>query len=399
MASLVLRGSIFTGDDFIEAGCVVVDQSQGVIVEVGRKGEVNEPQDARLIDIQGSTILPGLIDAHMHFFGSKRYDLMEWVTTPETLVALRSVADMRRLLNAGFTTVRDLGSKASTFLKRAVEEGIIEGPRIVSAAKSLSQTGGNDDASILPLDIAERLSYSYYCDGPWECRKAVREVVRDGGDLVKVYASGSFAQGSKVGRQFTVEELKAIVEEAHSAGISVAAHAYGEEALANSIEAGVDSIEHGIGLTPELGKRIHDKGIFYVPTLSAYLAMKPTTNQERNRLTKRHLTEDMNIAKQFHLKVVAGTDYVGCDTEPHGENYREIVNLAKHLGNKEALIAATSRAADCLGLENSGLVKPGYDADLVIAKGNPIEDPENLSPRNILHVMRKGRIRAVNGGI
>ena len=124
MASLVLRGSIFTGDDFIEGGCVVVDQSRGVIVEVGRKGEVNEPQDTRLIDIQGSTILPGLIDAHMHFFGSKRYDLMEWVTTPETLVALRSVADMRRLLNAGFTTVRDLGSKASTFLKRAVEEGI-----------------------------------------------------------------------------------------------------------------------------------------------------------------------------------------------------------------------------------------------------------------------------------
>ncbi len=399
MASLVLRGSIFTGDDFIEGGCVVVDQSRGVIVEVGRKGEVNEPQDTRLIDIQGSTILPGLIDAHMHFFGSKRYDLMEWVTTPETLVALRSVADMRRLLNAGFTTVRDLGSKASTFLKRAVEEGIIEGPRIVSAAKSLSQTGGNDDASIFPLDIAERLSYSYYCDGPWECRKAVRKVVRDGGDLVKVYASGSFAQGSKVRRQFTAEELKAIVEEAHSAGLRVAAHAYGEEALANSIEAGVDSIEHGIGLTPELAKRIHDRGMFYVPTLSAYLAMKPTTNQERDRLTKRHLTEDMNIAKQFHLKVVAGTDYVGCETEPHGENYREIVNLAKHLGNNEALIAATSRAADCLGLKKSGLVKPGYDADLVIAKGNPIENTENLSPRNILHVVRKGQIRAVNGSI
>jgi imidazolonepropionase-like amidohydrolase len=152
---------------------------------------------------------------------------------------------------------------------------------------------------------------------------------------VKVYASGSFAQGGKANRQFTVEELKAITEEAHFAGLKVAAHAYGEEALANSIEAGVDSIEHGIGLTSELAQRIHDKEIFYVPTLSAYPAMKPTTNQERNKLTKRHLTEDMHIAKGFHLKVLAGSDYVDCDTEPHGENYREIVNLAMHRGMRK----------------------------------------------------------------
>lgn len=397
MPNFVLRGSIFTGDDFIEAGCVVIDQSKGIVVEVGRRGEVNEPKDARTVEIQGSTILPGLIDAHMHFFGSKRYDLVEWVTTPETLVALRSVADMRRLLNAGFTAVRDLGSKAGTYLKKAVDEGLIDGPRIVSAAKSLSQTGGDDDLATLPLDMAERLSYSYYCDGPWECRRAVRNVIRDGGDLVKVYASGSFAQGSQVRRQFTVEELKAIVEETHSAGMKVAAHAYGEDALANSIEAGVDSIEHGIGLTPELAEQIEKKRIFYVPTLSAYLVMKPTTNQERNRLTKEHLTKDMEIAKQFHLKVVAGSDYVGCDTEPHGENYREIVNLAKYIGNKEALIAATSRAADCLGLGKSGWIRAGYDADLVITRGNPLENPENLSPSNIVHVMRKGQLRTVNG--
>ena len=396
MPNIVLRGSIFTGDDFIETGCVVIDQSKGVVVEVGRRGEVNEPKEARTVEVQGSTILPGLIDAHMHFFGSKRYGLLEWVTTPETLVALRSVADMRRLLNAGFTAVRDLGSKAGTYLKQAVDEGLIDGPRIVSAAKSLSQTGGDDDLPILPLDMAERLSYSYYCDGPWECRRAVRKVIRDGGELVKVYASGSFAQGSQVRRQFTVEELKAIVEEAHSAGMKVAAHAYGGDALANSIEAGVDSIEHGIGLTPELAEQIEKKRIFYVPTLSAYLTMKPTTDQERNRLTKEHLTKDMEIAKQFHLKVVAGSDFVGCDTEPHGENYREIVNLAKYLGNKEALIAATSRAADCLGLGKSGWIKAGYDADLVITRGNPLANPENLSPSNILHVVRKGQLRTVN---
>ena len=397
MAELILRGAVFTGDDFIQAGSVVVDQSSGIIVGVGRKGEVNEPRGARTIEIASSTILPGLIDAHVHFFGSKTHDLMEWVTTPETLVALRSVADLRRLVSAGFTAVRDLGSKAGTYLKRAVDEGIIDGPRIVAAGRSLSQTGGDDDPTILPLDMAERLSYSYYCDGPWECRRAVRKVERDGGDVIKVYASGSFAQGNRVRRQFTVEELKAIVEEAHTAGMRVASHAYGEDALANSIEAGVDSIEHGIGLTPELAKQIHDKGIYYVPTLSTYTATKPTTNQARKKLTKRHLTEDMKIAKEFKLKIVAGTDYIGCDTGPHGENYHEIVNLAKHIGNKEALIAATSRAAQCLGLEKTGSIKQGYIADIIIVKGNPIERPENLSPNHIIHVMQKGRMQIING--
>jgi len=388
---------MFTGEEYIETGVVVVDQSKGIIAGVGRKGEVDEPKDARALEVQDSTILPGLIDAHMHFFGSKKYDLTEWVTTPDTLVALRSLADIRRLLRAGFTAVRDLGSKAGTFLSQGVEEGLIEGPRIVSAAKSLSQTGGNDDLPILPIDVAERLSYSYYCDGPWECRKAVRKVLRDGGELVKVYASGSFAQGSKVRTQFTVEELKAIVEEAHSAGMKVAAHAYGEEALTNSIDAGVDSIEHGIGLTSDIAEQIEKKEIFYVPTLSAYLALKPTVNPERDRAITKHLSEDMQIAKEFHLKVVAGTDYVGCDTEPHGENYREIVNLAKYLGNKEALVATTSRAADCLGLKTSGLIRTGYGADLVVTKGNPLENPEHLSPGNIFYVIRKGQLYTING--
>ena len=380
----------------MEAGCVVVDQSTGSIVKVGERGEVDEPAESKVIEVRDSSILPGLTDAHIHFFGSKKYDMAEWVTTPETLVALRSVADARNLLRSGFTAVRDLGSKAGTYLRQAVEEGKIEGPRIVSAAKSLSQTGGDDDLTILPLHISQELSYSYYCDGPWECRKAVRKVVRDRGDLVKVYASGSMSQGTKVRRQFTVEELEAIVDEAHTVGLKVAAHAYGEEALTNSVKAGVDSIEHGIGLTPDIAKEMEKRGVFYIPTLSAYLAMAPTTNEEHLRLVKRHLTEDMELAKQFHVKVVVGSDFVGCDTEPHGENYREIVNVAKYFGNKEALVATTSRAAECLGLEKSGWLREGYKADLVVARGNPMKDMQNVSPNNILYVVRNGQVHPIN---
>lgn len=115
------------------------------------------------------------------------------------------------------------------------------------------------------------------------------------------------------------------------------------------------------------------------------------------KLIERHLSEDLELAKRYHVKVVAGSDFVGCDTEPHGENYLEIVNLAKYMGNREALIASTSGAASCLGLENSGWVKAGYEADLVIAKGNPIADPRNLAPNHILHVIRKGQLHTVNG--
>jgi len=396
MPNLVLRGPIFTGETLIEKGCVVVDQSAGVIVDAGRKGDVNEPNDSKIIEVPNSTILPGLIDAHMHFFGSKKYDIVEWLTTPETLVALRSVADARRLLRAGFTAVRDLGSKAAPHLRQAVEEGAFEGPRIVQAAKSLAVTGGNDDVPILPLEIAEELSYSYYCDGPWECRRAVRKVVRDGGELIKVYASGSMSQGTKIRRQFTREELEAIVDEAAAVGMKVASHAYGEDALTNSIKAGVHSIEHGIGFTPEIAKEMQRRGVFYVPTLTPFLTLETKTEQQTN-LVKRHLSQDIELAKQAGVKIVSGSDFVGCDTEPHGENYREIVSLAKYIGNQEALIAATSRAAECLGLEKSGWVKAGYEADLVVAKGNPIEDTNNLAPSHILHVIRKGKLHTING--
>ena len=391
MSILVLRGPTFDGTELRSDYVVVADASTGEVTNVGRIGEVDEPKGAQVITVKDGTILPGLIDAHLHFFGTPKHGLMDWTIVPETLVALRSVADMERLLRAGFTAVRDLGSKAGTYLSQAQREGLIPGPRIISAAKSLGQTGGDDDPTILPLPIAQQLSYSYYCDGPWDCRKAVRKVIRDGAEVVKVYASGSFAQGRKVRRQLTVEELEAIVDEAHSAGLRVAAHAYGEQALTNVVEAGVDSIEHGLGLTHEIAKGIKEKGIFYVPTISIYLSPNPSRSKESAALVHRHCTEDMKIAKEFGLKIVSGSDYTG-DTLRHGDNYREIAGLASAIGNKEALRAATATAAECLDLK-SGRIEKGYDAGLVVVRGNPLEDIEALSPKNVIQVIQKGTLR------
>jgi imidazolonepropionase-like amidohydrolase len=393
MPSAVIKGSIFDGEEYYDNGFVVVDESTGLISDCGKSSEVQVPSNSsRTILGEGLTILPGLIDAHVHFFGSTHYDLMEWVTTPDSLVALRSVSDMKKLLYAGFTAVRDLGSKVGTFLSRAVSEGAIEGPRVIAAGKSLAQTGGNDDPKILPLDIAQQLSYSYYCDGPWECRRAVRLCVRDGAEVIKVYASGSFAQGGTPRPQLTVEELEAIVDEAHRVGINVTAHAYGETALANSIEAGVDSIEHGIGLTRDIAAEIKKKGIYYIPTLTPFLVSKPGANKIREALIKRHLTQDIELAKESGIKIANGSDFIGADQELHGQNYLEIVAVAKYFGARQALIAATATAAECIGLKNCGRIKKGMEANLVVVKGNPLENIQLLEPGNVQHVVKSGRI-------
>jgi len=391
MAQIVFRGKLFDGEHVVDDGTVVVDEASGRIADAGRSQDVDVPRGAKVVAPEGATILPGLVDAHMHFFGTGTYGLADWVLIPDTLTALRAVPDMRRMLSAGFTAVRDLGSKAGTYVSRAEREGLIEGPRVISAAKSLAQTGGDDDLTILPIDISQRLSYSYYCDGPWECRKAVRMCLRDGAEVIKVYASGSFAQGRKARVQLTVEELKAIVDEAHRAGVKVAAHAYSEAALSNVIEAGVDSIEHGIGFTDEIAAQAKKKGIFYVPTLAAFLAAKPSTNVERETFIKRHLTEDMRIAKEQGLRLVNGTDFVGSEDEPLGQNYREVVSLAKYFGPEAALTAATSTAMECLGLEGGRLIA-GAPADLVVVRGDPTKRSEDLAPENVVHVVKGGRV-------
>ena len=404
MPKLILKGGVFDGEDYIEDGAVVVDQEKGMIVDAGREADVDLPRDAKALGGPGQTVIPGLIDTHVHFFGSKAYDLMAWVTAPETLVALRSVADLQKLLKSGFTCVREMGSKGGAYLARAIREGVIEGPDLLSCARSLGQTGGDDDPTNLPLHIARELSYSYFGDGPWECRKVVRKVVRDGADFVKVYAAtGSTlepftAPSFHLRPQLTAEELKAIVNEAHSGGLKVAAHAIGEDSLRNVVEAGVDSIEHGMALTPEIAREIKRKEIYYTPTLAIFLTNPVLASfindpEKPDKLyVRRHATSDMQLAKEHGLKVVCGTDFGGTVEQPHGQNYQEIAALAKYLGNKEALVATTSRAAECCGLPNTGRIKKGFDADIVIVRGNPLNEIQALAPASIVDVLKRGKL-------
>ncbi len=391
MSTLIFRGRAFDGRNFHKSAVVKIDTDNGLIERFGERGEVEEPRGARKLESEDATILPGLIDAHVHFYSAKGEGVTAWASVPDTLAALRGAGDLRRLLSSGFTAVRELGTKGGVHLAQAVAEGSIEGPEVVSCSRALAQTGEDDDPPGFPLELAQQLaSYTYFCDGPWECRKAVRKVARDGGKVVKLYASGAFSRGGRIKPNFTNEELEAIVDESRRLDLKVAAHAYGEEALKNVVDAGVDSIEHGLGLTSAIARMIARKGIYYVPTLVTY--SNPAYKNRYNEMVKRHLSEDMVIAKEHGVKVVMGSDIVGDAARPHGRNYEEIVAEAKFLGNREALITATSRAAECLGLEKSGMLKAGFRADAIIVKGNPAEDIEALAPENILYVIRSGKL-------
>ena len=357
----------------------------------GERGELEEPRGAKEVELEDATILPGLIDAHVHFYSSRGEGVTSWASVPDTLAVLRGAGDLRRLLSAGFTAVRELGTKGGVHLAQAVAEGSIEGPEVVSCSRALAQTGEDDDPPAFPLEIAQQLaSYTYFCDGPWECRKAVRKVARDGGKVVKFYSSGAFSRGGRIKPNFTKEEIHAIVEESKRLDLNVAAHAYGEEALGNVVEAGVDSIEHGLGLTSKLATEMAKKGIYYVPTLVTY--SNPAYKNRYNEMVKRHLSDDMEIAKEHGVKVVMGSDIVGDAARPHGRNYEEIAAEAKFIGSREALVAATSRAAECLGLGNGGMLKEGFRADAVVVRGNPISDVEALAPEKVLYVVRSGEL-------
>ena len=391
MSVLVVRGSAFDGRVFHEDATLTVDTAQGVVLGFGERGSVEVPRNAKKIELGNATMLPGLIDAHLHFYSSKGEGVDEWARVPDTLAVLRGAGDLRTLLRAGFTAVRELGSKGGPHLAQAVAEGSIEGPEVVSCGRALAQTGEDDDPPSFPLKLAQELaSHTHFCDGPWECRRAVRMVARDGGKVVKFYASGAFSRGGKVKPNFTKEETVAIVDESKRLGLKVAAHAYGEEAIATAVGCGVDSIEHGLGLTPSLAAEMKRKEIFYVPTLVTY--SHPAYRNRYNEMVKRHLSEDMLIARERGVKVVMGSDIVGDAARPHGRNYEEIVEDAKFLGNDEAIAAATSRAAECLGLENAGSLKPGFRADIIVVRGNPLKDVQALAPESVTHVIKAGRM-------
>ncbi|MDH7477805.1 MAG: amidohydrolase family protein [Candidatus Bathyarchaeota archaeon] len=396
-AKLLIDG---TGKAPINNPIIVVKGDK--ISEVGKEGEIGIVEDAKIVDLGDLTLLPGLTDAHVHLMGDRSYSPAEDIIVPHDLKVIRAVEDCQKLVKAGFTMVRDVGSSIALSLKRAINEGTIIGPRIFAAGRTISQTGGHSDLHYLPREEVIKMGV-LLADGPDDCRRAAREALRDGADLIKIMSTGGVGSEKDDPHhpQFTVEEVKAITEEAHRTGRKVASHAQGAEGVKIAITGGVDSIEHGYFLDEEAVQMMLEHKVFFVPTLCLVEVYKKSLEKPLDmppwRLRKQQecidaMPKSFMMAYKAEVKIAAGTDFFGPPMRAHGDNAAEPITMVKYgMAPMDAIVAATKNAAECIGIEKSvGTVEKGKLADIIAVQGNPLTDIEVL--KKVEFVMKEGVI-------
>jgi imidazolonepropionase-like amidohydrolase len=362
-----------------------------------------------VIDLGDATLLPGFMDAHTHItydfavdWREARLDRLEKTIAERTLEA---IVPARKTLMAGFTTVRDLGSsdQMDVGLRNGIAAGVIPGPRILAATKSLGATGGHCDPTngFRPGLFPEPGPEDSIINSPFDARKAVRSVRKYGADVVKVCATGGvLSVGTSVDSpQLTQEELSALVDEAHALGMKATAHAHGAEGAKRAIRAGMDSIEHGSFLDDEALELMKQRGTCFVPTLMATVGLLermadpkntlPPANQAKARAAAAAVSDAVRRALAKGVKICLGTD---AGVYPHGRNAEEFGQLVK-LGMKpvDALRAGTSGNAALFGIaDRLGTLESGKIADVVAVPGNPLADIG--ATEKVLLVMKEGVI-------
>lgn len=362
------------------------------------------PNGAEVLDLKAFTLMPGLIDMHTHITGEGTADsLVKSVTVTDTDAAIESTVYARKTLEAGFTTIRNLGADggADVSLRRAITLGLVPGPRIWTARTTLSITGGHGDTGGLRPDLGAASNWmNGIVDGPEEAMKAVRYQHKYGADVIKFTATGGVLSIGDSGdaQQFTDAEMRAIVESAHVLGMKVAAHAHGKRGIEAAIRAGVDSIEHGTYADDETFALFKKHGTYLVPTILAgktvaELAAKPghfhPSVQAKAATIGPLLQEMFQRANAAGVKIAFGTDS-GVST--HGENGREFVYMVE-AGMKpmDAILAATRSAADLLGAaDRVGSIQAGRFADIVGVAGDPLKDISEMT--RVRFVMKGGKV-------
>jgi len=372
------------------------------IEAVGDAASTRAPAGATIIDLSASTVLPGLVDSHTHVFLQGEdpkeggYDA-QLLMAPLALRAVRAAVSARRALEQGFTTIRDVETEGAGYgdvgIKEAIEKGYIPGPRMLVVTRAISTTGGYPLEGYAPeVDVPKG---AQLVDGPVEARKAAREQLDHGADWIKVYMthrSWVDAKGNLVSQPtLTVEELKAIVDEAHGWQRKVACHAYGGEGLHRALDGGCDSIEHGLDLDDAAVAQMVRQGTWYCPTLGVYYrewAPEGTPAGRRDRKRAEVHGPSFQKALKAGVKIVFGTDVGGFSwSEPIAAEFSQMVELG--MSPAAALRSATSVPAEMLGLAGQvGVVAPGAYADVVAVRGDPLKDVKELE--RVGFVMKDG---------
>ena len=403
-------------DLVIHAGAVIAvpgERALGPTTIVVRKDKIAQllpgyvdVGDAPVLDLKDRTVLPGLIDTHVHFsFSPATRNWSAAIDTPED-VALFSFSNAKKTLEAGFTTVRDVGSDGYAIhaLRDAINDGTVAGPRIFLSGTSLSIVGGHGDMSGLNRKTTEALfpyDYTGACTGAVECALRVREAAKYGADLIKITSTGGIMsqQARGLGQHLSDEELSSIVTTAHSLGLKVAAHAHGAQGVTASVRAEVDSIEHGTYLDAETAKMMAARGTWLVPTLglldshdSADTARITPAVQAKMAEARKVSGDNIRLAVHYKVNIAFGTD---AGVSPHGDNARQFRKMVEQgpMTPMAALRSATVDAATLLGQsDHLGTIAPGKYADMIAVAGDPYRDVTVLE--NVAVVIKDGRIVA-----
>jgi imidazolonepropionase-like amidohydrolase len=377
-----------------------------IIVEDGRITGVQEgfvaAEDATVIDLSDKFVLPGLMDMHVHLQGQLGPDNdRDALKMSDQLMQMRSIHYAMNTLEAGFTTVRDVGSSSQEMyaLRDAINNGWIDGPRII-AAGGVGITGGHADISGVSPDLMEMMTSPNVCDGPYDCRRAARNVIKYGADLIKITSTGGVMtqRATGTGQQMEMDELREIVRAAERMGSKVASHAHEEAGIIAALEAGVASIEHGTYTGPRAIKLFRETGAYLVPTLLAgktvaTLALEADFMAQTVKDKAVRVGNDMagNFAKAHKagVNVAYGTD---SGISPHGTNAQEAVLMVEAgMTEMEVIVAATINAADLIDMSDSiGTIETGKLADLIAVDGSPLDDIEELL--DVVFVMKGGKV-------